>query len=362
MTTSASVSVHSHLKLQERGVFFDSVMDSDSGELSDLLTSSSDDEVTPERDPAPPQLDADELIRRQTHFSDICREVYSNIPAPPPDGSLEHLMYLYYYAVQFVIVYNKHDARPVPDFVSDTDEIIREKAYINHLFLSYRSFQKQMELLSNNVYRLVRKRLLELAPSENRDTLVWFIEQLGIFTELHSRRIKSDPAASRTKTDVIQRTFNVITGEEYNHHNDDHKSWRQLILNPLPSDLDRNAIDPKEGGKTHELALAVEKLRGKAVVPDPFLVVVTTEWDKLLRILHTLLHFEDYMHTYLVGCINLDEIAKMTWAQSWSHLFKEHKDTPIKTLSREKKKTPQIVSRTAELRDFIVCSRAFDQP
>ncbi len=336
---------------------------SDSGELSDLLnTEESEERLVPPPPPAPaPVLDANELIARQNHFHEICRDVYSKIPIPPDEGTTEHILYLFYYAVQFTIVFSKHNTRPVPDFINDNDETIREKAYINHLHTSYRAFLKLIDILANNVYRSIRVRVNALPQSETRDTLLWFIEKLGIYTELHSRRIKSDPAASRTKTDVIQRTFNVITGEEYNHNNDDHKSWRQLIVNPLPSDLDRNAINPKEGGKTHELALAVEKLKGKPVVPDPFLVVVTTEWDKFLRMLHVLLHFEDYMHTYLIGCIELEEIEKMTWQQAWVHLFKEHKDVPIKTLSREKKKTPQIVSRTAELRDFIICSRAFDQ-
>ncbi len=356
---------------------------SDSGELSDLL-GTSDEEVrgvptlkngavgtmgavvaTKPTAAAPPTvlvvLSAEELILRKQHFHEICAEVYSKIPATPQEGSIEHILYLYYYAVQFLIVYSKHNDRPVPDFVNDTDDITREKAYINHLWLSYRSFINLIEILANNVYRFIRTKISVLPPSDNRDTLSWFIEQLSIFTELHSRRIKSDPAASRTKTDVIQRTFNVVTGEEYRHDKDDHKSWRQLIINPLPSDIDRNALNPKEGGKAHELALAVDKLKGKAIVPDPFLVVVTTEWDKLLRILHTLLHFEDYMHTYLIGCIETDEISNMTWKESWAHLFKEHKDAPIKTMSREKKKTPQIVSRTAELRDFIICSRTFDQ-
>jgi len=332
---------------------------SDSGELSDLLNTE-DSEKEPAVAPAPAPLDANELIARQKRFYEICEDVYSKIPVPPDEGTLEHVLYHFYYSVQFAIVFHKHNERPVPDFVNDTDDIIREKAYINHLHTSYRTFQKLIRALGKNVHQSVLSKINALPPSENRDTLNWFIDQLKIYTELHSRRVKSDPAASRTKTDIIQRTFNVITGEEYNHSNDDHKSWRQLIVNPLPSDYDRNAIDPKEGGKTHELALAVEKLKGNAVVPDPFMVVVTTEWDKFLRMLHTLLHFEDYMHTYLIGCINLDEIEQMTWQQAWAHLFKEHKDVPIKTLSREKKKTPQIVSRTAELRDFIICSRAFD--
>lgn len=331
--------------------------DSDSSELSDLLDTDDGEERVPPQTPV--TLDAATILARKEHFREICKEIYSKVPLAP-DNPLDLLMYHYYYAVQFIIVYHKYNECPVPDFVNDTDADIRQKVYIHHLRSCYHSFIESINLLGNNVLRLIRTKVSALPQGENRDTLLWFIDQLTIYTELHSRRVKSDPAASRTKTDEIQRTFNMITGEEYDHGNEDHKSWRQLIINPLPSNFDRNAINPKEGGRTHEMALLVDKMNGKSDLRDPFFVVVTTEWDKLLRILHVLLHFEDYMHIYLVGCIDLDELENMPWQKAWVHLFKEHAEVPIQKLSREKKKTPTIVSRTAELRDFILCTKTFE--
>lgn len=298
-------------------------------------------------------LTPEEFIKRRAHVSTIGQEVLIALPGAP-ETFTEKLLYNFYYAIQFVIIFNKLDGnKPVIDHANDSDTIIREKVYVIHLDSCYRDFLKMVELLSNNVYSLIRSK----AGTEER--IQYIFDQITRYKELHSRRIKSDPAASRTKTDKVQKTINIITNEQYDHENVDHKSWRMLIFNPLPSDFDTNAIDPKEGGKSHALAIEVEKLKGKYHVPDPFYVVVTTEWDKIFRLIHSLVHFEEYMHTYIIGAVDIEAIKDMNWKDTWDYLFKEHVSVPIKNLSREKKKTPQIVSRTAELRDFLECAISF---
>jgi len=308
--------------------------------------------------PPPLAVSAEQYIILKKHFEDICEQVYLSLPEEPAEDTPEYILYLYYYSVQFVIVYYRLDGKPMPDFINDTDDIIREKAYVIHLHRCYRKCLTIIEQLAQKYNMLLRSKIQSYRQGGAQRAL-WLLDQLMQHKELHSRRIKSDPAATRKKTDKIQKAFNLITDEQYNHENDDHKSWRILIINPLPTDFDINAIDPKEGGKTHELALQVEKLKGQSNLPEPFSVIVSTEWDKLLKVFHVLHHFEDYMHTYLAGCIDLDQIQNMNRQETWNHLFGAHKDVPIKNLSREKKKTPQIVSRTAELRDFIICALAF---
>lgn len=308
-------------------------------------------------------LTPEDFILRKKYVSEIGDKVFSDLPGIP-DNYTERLLYYYYYAVQFAILYHKLDGqKPVLDIVNDSDDVIREKAYYMHLDNCYREFNSMVEILANNVLGSIKNKIKARSDSENAKTLLYMLDQFVKFKELHTRRIKSDPAAPRTKVDstASKITYNLVTGERYNHENEDHKSWRMLVVNPLPSDYDINEIDPKEGGRTHALAIEAEKLKGNYHVPEPFYVVVTTEWDKLCRLVHVLVHFEEYMHSYLIGAFDTTSIINMNWKDAWNYLFKEHADVPIKNLSREKKKTPQIVSRTAELRDFLECAVGFDE-
>ena len=131
------------------------------------------------------------------------------------------------------------------------------------------------------------------------------------------------------------------------------QTWRMVIMHPLPSDYNHNEIDPKEGGRAHQLAIEVDKIHGTHQIPDPYSIVVTAEFDTILRMLHVLIHFEDYMYNFIVIDIDLDDLKPDRFADVWVNLFKEHAKVPIDKLTRETKTSPKIVSNTSKLRDFL---------
>lgn len=299
----------------------------------------------------------EEFLRRRKHVSEIGDALFRELPAPPDDYE-ERILYYFYYTVQFILLYTKlNGVKPVPDVANDSDDVIREKAYFIHLDHCYKQFNEIIQKMTTIIYNNIHERISKHLEHEKDHLLFKILKDIVIYKEMHSRRIKSDPSASRTKTTNINRTYNLITDEEYDPKNKDHKTWRMLIFNPLPSDFDYNAVDPNEGGREYALIIEVEKINKTYTVPDPFYIVVTTEWDKIFRLLHTLLHFDEYMHTYLIGCLTNEDFEQIEefseWKQVWEFVMKEHWDVPIKNLSREKKKTPNFVSRIAELRDFL---------
>ena len=102
----------------------------------------------------------------------------------------------------------------------------------------------------------------------------------------------------------------------------------------------------------------MQKIRKEYGIPDPYSVIVTHEMDKLLRLLHTMLHIEDYIQTYIVSAIPRDEFKKMEKTSSWDDAWKvattdEWANKSLDSFSREKKKTPIIISRLAEMRDLL---------
>jgi hypothetical protein len=341
-----SLKIHSHLNLErEKRGAFSSMSDSESFP-SELESSDEEEEVTP--------LTEQEQERRYTLALEIGQQLLDTIPVEP-EAPVERMLYLFFYATQYVVMFTKFDGNmPGVEYMHDKPEVIREKSYYLHLKYMYLRFNETVKKCAQHMYDTVLSNLIARFKTDDHP-LIYFVRQLHFFKELHSRRIKADPAASRTKTDVIRKTFNVITNEEYDPLNPNHK-WHMLILNPLPSDYNPNLKDPKEGGVAHSLSIEVDKLKNQHFVPEPFFVAVTPNWDTTLRMMHTLLHFNDYMQMYLMGTVSLDTLKRtehMTWRETWSFLFKEFADVPIEKFSREKKKTPLIVSRTAELRDFL---------
>lgn len=306
-------------------------------------------------------LSPEQIMAKIDRARQIGEEVFNGLPQRP-DDYVDYMVYLFFYSVQFAILYLKVDGeKPITDPVRDSEQVIREKAYFIHLFDCYKEFTKEMEKFAGQLYEKVMG-MLEgrlsggaAGPSQkvSKDPLWIFLDRLPKYKELHSRRLKTDPSASRTKTDDFKASFNSVTHEQFDPLNPDHKSWRALIVNPLPSDFDDELEDPKLGG-AHQIEVLKEQ--NKYHIPDPYQIIVNTEWDKLIRILHTCLFFNEYMHTYIVGCISVEDeraIKGLSWIQTWDYLFKEHSELNIDKLSREKKGTPLIVSRTAELRDFI---------
>jgi hypothetical protein len=86
--------------------------------------------------------------------------------------------------------------------------------------------------------------------------------------------------------------------------------------------------------------------------------MVTNEWDKLLRLLHTMLHFESYLNNYMISSISTSQLNELERIERWDEIWHlllgdEYHDKPIQKMSREKKTNPLLVSRLAELRDLL---------
>lgn len=301
---------------------------------------------------------SESLFIEKTEYAQNVIRIEMGTFTPEPEDYLERLLYFFYFSAQYLILSAKTNGdKPIPDVLHDSDETLKEKAYFIHLFECFNKFNDIMGLIAISMYNEFDNRLkVHLKEQYDDHTLAYFMGALKIHKELHSRRIKSDPSTFRTKVDDIRVTYNTITKEKYNPNDKDHKSWRLLIINPLPSDYNYKSIDPHEGGNTHELNIEISKLNGTYNVPKEFSIIVTTEWDKVLRLIHTTLHFDEYMHTYIVNSISVEDlkvIQGLNWKDAWKYLFKDYYNVKLDEFSREKKKTPSIVFKIAELRDLL---------
>lgn len=302
----------------------------------------------------------DDILDQVNKFESITREIErAGFPSVESPDKAEELVNLFYYTAQFAIYYVMRNGDVKNGNVLElSEDEMREKAYFTQYLDKYqRIFKFVIRDIGDSVYNLVCDKLENYLGTEDH-VMVFFLNAMEKHKEMHSRRVKTDPGGSRTRDDEILETVNAVTGERYNSMNPDHKVWRMLILNPLPSDEDFNAIDPAEGGREHALAIEVEKQQGTYTIDDPFAIVVTPEWDKLLRAVHSILHMEEYLINYIVGAITDEEWKDiddgMGWFEAWEYLVgSDFSTVPIQKFSREKKKVPLVVSRMAELRDFL---------
>ena len=289
------------------------------------------------------------------------RHFYNQFPiADRETDRPTYLCQLLFYSVKYVLMLFKYDGPLAPhNPVQDAPEITREKFHFEHARDLYtRLFVDEITELGDNIYNLVYDKIEDYLGDEAKGhVLIYLLDKLAIFKEMHSRRLKTNPGVGRTKQDMFSVTYNAVTREVYDPKNPDHKNWKTLIFNPNPSDFDYRERDPGEWDLVEKVNREVDKLNGNYNVPDPFSVVVTREFEKLFRILHSALHFLDYFHTYTVGCVTDDEwaaVEELLWEDTWKHLVGEKFHTkPIEKFSREKKKVPELVSRMAELRDFL---------
>lgn len=309
-------------------------------------------------------------VQEVTQVHERLKPFYESFDPEPTDYKQRISYYLYYSALYVIFIYTRPDiARPE---VTDSDEELKEKAFGIHYFSIFNKFMDLMTNLSIDFYASLEKYIRKHSGADH--PLLAFMQVMNNHKEMHSRRLKGVPDSQRSKEDngVV---YNIVTGQEYQYdlwkeartkkiredeydeteqHNQN--KWRWLIINPLPSDVDYQSIDPMEGDAEYRLNVEVDYLQGEKHYEPPYGPIVTNDFDKLLRLLHTMLHWEDYLQSYILTTVTEEDYEFMTqvdWEQAWQHLAKDHHDKPIDKLSREKKKMPAIVSRLAELRDLL---------
>lgn len=329
--------------------------DSDDSILDDLFSTSSDDEQEQAPPPVPPASPAG--LEDVERFERLGLEVFDALEREPDDPE-DRIAHLFFFTVQCLIINylipdgTEYNACPVP---SDSDAVVRFKAFLMFTKDCHDKFIVLMSTIRDNILQYVESVIPTHAPRVHN-----FLRLLAKHKELHSRRIKIDPAQTRTKNDNISTTVNLITNEVYNPDDDDHKSWMTLVFVPLDSDYNEDAIDAKEGGKEHALAIEVDKLLNKNHVPDPFFFVVTKEWDKIFRMVHSLNFFYDYLNVIIYGTISAQQDAMLRrfkqedWHGQWEYLVgEEFSNVSIKKFRNEKKSVPKLVSEMAEYRDYL---------
>lgn len=296
------------------------------------------------------------FLERVDDCAKIREDVYQYFETLPENHE-EGLPIFMYHAVQYVLAYSKREGRPaIPDPCEDSDEECREKAFIQGCGGCFEKLREIIEFIANSLYNSVFDKLLDHVKDEDHP-LLYFLEAVGRHKEMHSRHLKTDPGVARARSDEIRSTYNAVTGERYEHENPDHKSWRSLIINPLPSDYNPDELDPKEGGKDHQILIELEKEKGTYNVPDPFSIVVTQEWATIFRAVHSLIHFEDYLVTRVLSAISADEwkqIEHLSLLASWRLLLTDaFYEVSVHKLAGGKKKIPPLVSVLIELREMI---------
>lgn len=350
--------------------------DIDDDSILDEYLYDSDEENEKQPPPPPPpqqkyptDLTPEQIAERHQYVLTLGEEYLETLP-PKPDKSnpLQRILFLYFYATQFIILFNKlNGKKPVPQFY-DTDKEIKEKAYFIHLNTCFNEFIEMMDDIALNIYNKIKLGVcahLGGISEFNLHPISFLLQQVLTYQELHSRRAKLNPSTN------IQDIWNCITCEKYNPNNEDHRLWKILIFVPLHSDFDNEAID-----------LAEEPCQINApVIPKPFGLIVTNDWDKIIRILHISVYFKDYFFNYINDCIKSEEwkhIDELSWNDTWKYLTKDFGDiektkhdnnektkevlstipenvviTTINNFSREKKQVPLIIFRISVLRDFL---------
>lgn len=319
-----------------------------------------------------------EYVRMLESVNDRLKIMYKSFPPMPNTNEIAQISFMVLYTAQYTILYQSLggvQAKPCKD---DSDEEMLEKATFIHLRSIEEQFFRICKTLSVDFYVLLETLITRQGGDDH--PLLHALEMVENYTEMHSRRLKSDPTSQRHPKDFehgYRPALNIVTGEEYvatpteivdvqeshvitekkSYNRDDCCNWRWITFHPLPSDADYRNIDPLEGDEVHRLNVQVEEIQGTSECPEVTGFIVGTQWDKMLRLLHTMLHMEDYFCHYILGALKdseQEQIVGMKWADAWELLVgQEYAKKPVEKFSREKKKVPMLVSRIAEFRDLM---------
>lgn len=247
----------------------------------------------------------------------------------------------------------------IPDLPNntDTDEELRDKALYLYLQSEYLSFKEKLESIHNDIVEHVRKDIMQRVYDDEKHPLIITFDQVLYNSELHCRRIKSDPNKIRTKMDIGEKpgtSYNVVNIEPCTFGNGP-STMKWMIFNPLPSDKDSDAVDPVMGDVDHALAIEVDKINGELDARDTelFGCVVSPTWCNLLCFIHNLVHFEQYSREHLLGPISKQDFSKYTsWPSLWKDMTVDYAEKRITRFSRNKGK-PLMVIAITELRDIV---------
>lgn len=298
-------------------------------------------------------MDAITFARSLETVHERMKPFYREFPPEPKDPQAI-LSYLLFYSCMHVI-YDNFNPEPQKPSMNDSDAQLREKTFGIHFLACYHKFCKIVRDLSTEFYVALERNLISRCGEEH--PLTQLLPKFNEHAELHSRRLKGNPTGQKKRADGVVLPFiNIVNGIEYDMENLEHRKWRWLIFNPLRTDMDQNAINYAEADDIERVQMDLDHIQGVESHEDPYGPIVTPEWNTLLCLLHTFLHIEDYLAVRILKPVlsMTEDLSVMKWDQLWSAIVTpEYAKKSIEKYSREKKKTPEIVSRIAEFRDLF---------
>lgn len=333
--------------------------------------------------------DSEDIVKRIEQMNEIINRVHREFP-PVPKQEHERLMHYLYYAALCCLF---SDIKG-PDFdwtpqANESEAIITEKAIGMYLDEMYRAFIKISEHMGDHLFEKIEAAVYKRFPDGH--PVLDLMELINVHKELHSRRIKADPCLPRTKAEIAgghQAAINIVTQEVYTDHpieeeiapenlkrrtqpwklteeeiaklpetaRKHHSSWKMLIISPLPSDTDENAVDPVYRSQEEEMLHNIDVIQNMETDVESYGIMVTDDWDKLLRTLHGACHFPLYLHDRMVDSITPKERSELTelpWKQVWKRLAGPYANKRITELTGNKKSQPDVIVSLMELRDFV---------
>jgi len=337
-----------------------------SEEASSLIFSSAEEEDTISSD----SNETDQISKLQSRVRDYIVNFVKPPAAPPHRQSLDFYLLQ---ACKFLISYHVYNGPAPKPAIGDNEAQIKRAA--THMCLEryymqfFNRFDKIKETIVEQIYADIDAATLgEDHPVKDVSDLIM------VHKELHVRRLKTDPAKKRTKMSAGETrsiVYDPITKDPCRFNKVDKvddgpltmKYYRQLssmkymIFIPLPSDFNSEAIDPLQGNMEHRLSLLADELQGnvdpKYDMEAPFGIVMAEEWSTFYSILHNIIHFQHYLHTYISGAIPKDFVADPDWDTTWEQLAGVYHNRPITKFARKVNITPDVICRITEMRDFL---------
>ena len=330
------------------------------------------------------------IVRQIERMNATIDKIHREFPRVPEKEGDRLMHYLYYAALCCLFSEIKgedFDWTPQPH---DSEELLTEKAIGMYLDEMYRCFIKIAEFMGDYVFTKMEGAVYKRFPKGH--PILELMQLINDHKELHSRRIKADPCLPRTKAEIAsghQSAMNIVTQEVYSEGCEEdlvvatpeeqarsqpwkltpeeiaklpetakkhHSSWKMLIISPLPSDGDENAVDPVYRSQEEEMLHNIDVIQQVGEDVESYGIMVTDDWDKLLRTLHGACHLHLYLHDRMVECITPTqrrEMSTLPWKVAWKRIAGPYANKRITELTGNKKAQPNVVVSLMELRDFV---------
>lgn len=274
----------------------------------------------------------EDILALQKFFQNrIVKIIQNSYPEQKQKKNKDDLLLCKIKYLIFMHVYRpSYDVSPEKIYNMSAAESVR---YAHYVYLSRRTFEyiRGYKHIREELVTMIRRGILLRVDNDKTHPLIFALNCIVKYKELHIRRPKQSPANVITKGSVGDKNdcFNSVNGKKcmFGRYSRDEHEYQTLIFTPASNDLEPDVHDFIDNEESYCYDEETGEYRTIYNNISQFCVVVSIGWGKLFRLLHNIIHINNYISACLLSYVSIKKknIEKLPWDIVWGILMEDEK-------------------------------------